>query len=128
MVERRVCTFCGQEVEPGTGRMYVKKDGVTYQFCTSKCYKNMIELKRVPRRTAWTSWYAREKQVRLKGAEPEPEPKKARKVRRRAEPKKKATPEAAKEGSEGEAPAGPESGSGAAAESAEEPKSDKGET
>ena len=72
MVERRVCTFCGKEVEPGTGRMYVKKDGVTHQFCTSKCFKNMIELKRVPRRTAWTSWHAREKQVRLKGAEPEP--------------------------------------------------------
>jgi large subunit ribosomal protein L24e len=81
MVERRVCTFCGNEIEPGTGRMYVKKDGVTYQFCTSKCYKNMVELKRVPRRTTWTSWYAREKQVRLKGAEPEPAQKKTRKVR-----------------------------------------------
>ncbi|UCE45405.1 MAG: hypothetical protein JSU93_00470 [Methanobacteriota archaeon] len=80
MVERRVCTFCGKEVEPGTGRMYVKKDGVTHQFCTSKCFKNMIELKRVPRRTEWTSWHAREKQVRLKGAEPEP--KRASKVRK----------------------------------------------
>ena len=83
MVERRVCTFCGKEVEPGTGRMFVKKDGVTYQFCTSKCFKNMIELRRVPRRTTWTTWYAREKQVRLKGAEPEPESKKARKIRKK---------------------------------------------
>ena len=82
MVERRVCTFCGKEIEPGTGRMYVKKDGVTYQFCASKCFKNMIELKRVPRRTEWTTWHAREKQVRLKTAEPEPEAKRARKVRK----------------------------------------------
>jgi large subunit ribosomal protein L24e len=89
MVERRVCTFCGQEIEPGTGRMYVKKDGVTYQFCTSKCFKNLVELKRVPRRTTWTSWYAREKQVRMKGVEPEPAPKKARKVRKRTEPEEK---------------------------------------
>jgi large subunit ribosomal protein L24e len=93
MVERRVCTFCGQEIEPGTGRMYVKKDGVVYQFCTSKCYKNLVELKRVPRRTTWTGWYTREKQVRMKGVEPEPAPNKARKVRKRAEPKKKAAEE-----------------------------------
>jgi large subunit ribosomal protein L24e len=119
MVERRVCTFCGNEIEPGTGRMYIKKDGVTYQFCTSKCYKNMVELKRVPRRTTWTSWYAREKQVRLKGAEPEPEPKKARKVRTRAK-SKEPTPVKAEETDVKEvAPAG----SGAA----DGPEADKGD-
>ena len=85
MVERRVCTFCGHEIEPGTGRMYVRKDGVVYQFCTSKCYKNLIELKRVPRRTTWTTWHAREKQTRMSAGEPEPTPKKARKVRKGSE-------------------------------------------
>lgn len=54
MVERKVCSFCGNEIEPGTGRMYVKKDGSVYSFCTHKCYKNMIQLRRVPRRTLWT--------------------------------------------------------------------------
>ncbi|MCJ7517954.1 MAG: 50S ribosomal protein L24e [Methanomassiliicoccales archaeon] len=54
MVERKVCSFCGNEIEPGTGRMYVKKDGSVYSFCTHKCYKNMIHLRRVPRRTLWT--------------------------------------------------------------------------
>jgi large subunit ribosomal protein L24e len=102
MVERRVCTFCGKEIEPGTGRMYVKKDGVVYQFCTSKCFKNLVELKRVPRRTTWTGWYAREKQVRMKGVEPEPKPKKARKVRKRAEQEEEPEPE---ESSEAEEPA-----------------------
>ncbi len=68
MVERRVCTFCGVEIEPGTGRMYVRKDGVTYNFCSSKCFKNLVELGRVPRRVTWTRYYEREKQVRLKSA------------------------------------------------------------
>lgn len=81
MVERRVCTFCGVEIEPGTGRMYVKKDGVTYQFCSSKCFKNLVELRRVPRRTTWTRYYEREKQVRLKAA-PAEAPAKKRKVKK----------------------------------------------
>ena len=104
MVERRVCTFCGKEIEPGTGRMYVKKDGVTYQFCASKCFKNMIELKRVPRRTTWTTWHAREKQVRLKGAaEPEPEPKRARKMRKKAQGESDET-RADSDGNKGDSP------------------------
>ena len=27
MVERRICNFSGEEIEPGTGVMYVKRDG-----------------------------------------------------------------------------------------------------
>jgi large subunit ribosomal protein L24e len=69
MVERRVCSFCGNEIEPGTGRMYVKVDGTVYNFCKNKCHKNLIELKRVPRRTSWTQPYLREKssQISTKG-------------------------------------------------------------
>lgn len=66
MVERRICSFCGQEIEPGTGRIHVKKDATVYQFCTSKCYKNMIQLRRVPRRTEWTAQFFREKEAKLK--------------------------------------------------------------
>ena len=69
MVEKRNCSFCGAEIEPGTGKMFVKKDGTVMNFCTSKCYKNMIELKRVPRTTKWTMKYAAEKKARLKVAE-----------------------------------------------------------
>ena len=83
MVERRVCTFCGDEIEPGTGKMYIKKDGVVYNFCTSKCYKNMVIMRRLPRRTTWTQYYAREKQIRMKGApEAVTEAPKARKVKK----------------------------------------------
>jgi len=69
MVEKRNCSFCGAEIEPGTGKMFVKRDGTVLNFCTSKCYKNMIELKRVPRTTRWTKKYAVEKEARLKAAE-----------------------------------------------------------
>src|SRR4030043_64325 len=93
MVERRVCTFCGDEIEPGTGRMYIKKDGVVYNFCSSKCFKNLIILGRVPRRTTWTRYYEREKQVRMKGV-PEPEEKpKPRKLKKPVEKEAEAKPE-----------------------------------
>ena len=69
MVETRKCSFCYREIEPGTGKMFVKKDGTVLNFCTNKCYKNMIELKRVPRTTAWTEKFAVEKEARLKAAE-----------------------------------------------------------
>ena len=36
----RVCSFCNEEIEPGTGKMYVKKDGTIYFFCGSKCEKH----------------------------------------------------------------------------------------
>src|SRR5512136_2984527 len=92
MVETRICTFCGSEIEPGTGRMYIKKDGVVFNFCTSKCFKNLIILGRVPRRTTWTQYYAREKQVRMKGApaaeEQVPKAKKIKKSEAGAVPKK----------------------------------------
>jgi large subunit ribosomal protein L24e len=69
MVETRKCSFCYREIEPGTGKMFVKKDGTVLNFCTNKCYKNMVELKRVPRTTAWTEKFAVEKEARLKAAE-----------------------------------------------------------
>ena len=69
MAETRKCSFCYREIEPGTGKMYVKKDGTVLNFCTNKCYKNMIELKRVPRTTEWTDKAKSEKAIRLKSAE-----------------------------------------------------------
>ena len=99
MVERRVCTFCGDEIEPGTGKMYIKKDGVVYNLCSSKCYKNLVILGRVPRRTTWTRYYEREKSIRMKGL-PAPEEKpKAKKVKKEEKPEaaspEKKEPEAA---------------------------------
>jgi len=67
MVERRVCSFCGNEIEPGTGKMYVKIDGTIYNFCKNKCHKNLIDLHRIPRRTGWTQPHMREKSSQMAG-------------------------------------------------------------
>lgn len=57
MVDKHACTFCGQDIEPGTGKMYVKKDGTKYNFCSNKCQKNMVQLKRVNRNVRWTTHF-----------------------------------------------------------------------
>jgi large subunit ribosomal protein L24e len=54
MVDKYVCTFCGETLEPGTGKMFVKKDGTIYYFCSTKCQNN-YRLGRVPRRVEWTA-------------------------------------------------------------------------
>jgi large subunit ribosomal protein L24e len=54
MVEQHVCSFCGIQLEPGTSKMYVKKDGSILFFCSSKCQNNQ-KLGRVPRRVEWTT-------------------------------------------------------------------------
>jgi len=52
-MEKRKCFFCGDTIEPGTGRLFVKKDGTAYYFCSSKCRRN-FELGRIPRKVRWT--------------------------------------------------------------------------
>ena len=54
MVEQHVCSFCGHQLEPGTGKMFVKKDGSIFYFCSTKCQNNQ-KLGRVPRRVQWTN-------------------------------------------------------------------------
>jgi len=48
MVEQYTCSFCGVTLEPGTGKMFVKKDGTIFYFCSTKC-ENNHKLGRVPR-------------------------------------------------------------------------------
>ncbi|HYA33390.1 MAG TPA: 50S ribosomal protein L24e [Candidatus Bathyarchaeia archaeon] len=52
-MEKRTCSFCGGAIELGTGKMFVKRDGTVYHFCSSKCEKN-LRLGRIARRVAWT--------------------------------------------------------------------------
>ncbi len=58
-MEKRVCSFCGYEIEPGTGKMYVRRDGRVFYFCSGKCEKNMLKLKRKSRKLKWTKHYSR---------------------------------------------------------------------
>ncbi|MEM0493314.1 MAG: 50S ribosomal protein L24e [Candidatus Thermoplasmatota archaeon] len=60
MIEKRVCSFCGNNIEPGTGKIFVRKDGTVLYFCRSKCQKNMLKLNRIPRRVKWTKKYLTE--------------------------------------------------------------------
>lgn len=59
MVEKRTCSFCGTDIEPGTGKLFVKKDGTVLHFCKMKCQKNMLNLGRIPRRVEWTKSYSK---------------------------------------------------------------------
>lgn len=57
MVDRRDCAFCGNPIEPGTGKLYVRRDGTRYNFCSGKCQKQLLVLKHVPRRVKWTATF-----------------------------------------------------------------------
>ncbi|ELY95106.1 50S ribosomal protein L24E [Natrialba hulunbeirensis JCM 10989] len=53
MVEKRTCDYTGEEIEPGTGIMYVRNDGTVLHFVDSKAEKN-YKLGREPRDLEWT--------------------------------------------------------------------------
>lgn len=49
-----ICSFCNDELPKGTGYLYAKKDGTISYFCSGKCRKNQLYLKREGRRQKWT--------------------------------------------------------------------------
>lgn len=49
------CSFSGEQIEPGTGIMFVKKDGTVYHYKSRMCLKNHQKLGRVNRYTKWTT-------------------------------------------------------------------------
>lgn len=54
MVVHRTCSFCAGEIEPGTGQLFVKRDGSLFAFCSSSCRKQQLGLGRVGHRLRWT--------------------------------------------------------------------------
>ncbi|MBM3292111.1 50S ribosomal protein L24e [Candidatus Bathyarchaeota archaeon] len=51
------CSFCGEEIIPGTGINFVRRDGRVLRFCSSKCRKSTLKFSRDPRKFKWTkSW------------------------------------------------------------------------
>jgi large subunit ribosomal protein L24e len=54
MVVHRTCSFCAGDIEPGTGQLFVKRDGSLYSFCSSSCRKQQMGLGRVGHRLRWT--------------------------------------------------------------------------
>ena len=49
------CSFCNNEIPRGTGLLFVKRDGTTLGFCSSKCRRNMLKLGREGRLVKWTA-------------------------------------------------------------------------
>jgi len=47
------CSFCGSIIPKGLGLIYVKSDGSILYFCSSKCKKSMLKLRRKPHKVRW---------------------------------------------------------------------------
>ena len=54
------CAFCGNELEKGTGKMFVYANGKIIYFCSSKCEKNLHKLNRKPLSVRWTNAFRQE--------------------------------------------------------------------
>ena len=67
MVVKRSCSFCAGEIEPGTGSMFVKRDGQVFHFCSSSCRKQQMHLGRVGHRLKWTRAHALKKAAEQAG-------------------------------------------------------------
>jgi len=79
------CSFCGNPIEPGTGKMFVRSDGSVYFFCSSKCESN-TSLGRTASKIKWTG---RAKVAKLEKEKPKAPIKKKGKVKKKAKPKEK---------------------------------------
>ena len=55
----KLCSFCNRSVAKGSGTMIAKNDGTELWFCSSKCKKNALVLKRDPRKLKWTKKYVK---------------------------------------------------------------------
>jgi len=55
------CTFCGSDIEKGTSILYFRDNGKFLNFCSGKCEKNLLTLKRKPREQKWTEIHLAEK-------------------------------------------------------------------
>jgi len=54
------CSFCGDTIPPGRGKMFVKNDGRIFYFCDSKCDKN-YRLGREGKFLKWTKKFQKGK-------------------------------------------------------------------
>ena len=55
MLAVKRCSSCGRDVALGEGIMLVRNDGTVHYYCSSKCRKNALILRRDARRFKWAS-------------------------------------------------------------------------
>jgi large subunit ribosomal protein L24e len=72
MVQRRTCDYTGEDIEPGTGIMYVANDGTILHFVDSKAEKNYL-MGREARDLEWTAAGRANKGPAAQQVEAEPE-------------------------------------------------------
>ncbi len=70
-------------MQKGEGTLFAKKDGTALFFCSNKCQKNSLKLKRSPHAVKWTETYHKEKAAEKKSGA------KRQKVKRTRKKKKK---------------------------------------
>jgi large subunit ribosomal protein L24e len=73
MVQKRTCDYTGEDIEPGTGIMYVANDGTILHFVDSKAEKNYL-MGREARDLEWTAAGRANKGPAAQQVEAEPEP------------------------------------------------------
>jgi len=49
------CSFCKKKIAKGTGKQLFKNTGKILGFCSRKCEKNLLVLKRNPTNYKWSS-------------------------------------------------------------------------
>ena len=54
------CNFCGNEIEKGTGMIYVEKIGKVLHYCSTKCQLN-VAMGRKPKFARWTQEFKKQK-------------------------------------------------------------------
>jgi large subunit ribosomal protein L24e len=59
MVKVSKCSFCGSDIAPGTGLMYVRTNGEIYHFCSKKCRRYKLVFGKNPRHVRWTQFYGK---------------------------------------------------------------------
>lgn len=53
------CSFSGEEIKKGTGKMFVKDNGQILWFKNSKCEKNYLKLGRDSRKFKWSKFFVK---------------------------------------------------------------------
>lgn len=77
------CTFCGKEQEDFKGSYLMKNDGTSNYFCSGKCRKNQLKLKRDKRKIRWASAFHEQREKRLKRAKEAEELRKKKKAEKK---------------------------------------------
>ncbi|PIN76363.1 50S ribosomal protein L24e [Candidatus Woesearchaeota archaeon CG10_big_fil_rev_8_21_14_0_10_36_11] len=54
------CTFCGNSIMKGTGKLFAYANGKVAYFCSNRCEKNLLKLKRKPLTVRWTEHFRKE--------------------------------------------------------------------